>query len=127
VRLLETLAASMSVALENARLFDETQPAEGDRSGARPSSRSSIASSSGWRPSSTFQAIVDLVGDKLRALFNTGDIIIRWRDETTNLVQQLYVYEHGKRLFLPRPSTGPIPNLPRRLLKGAPVVLRNQA
>ena len=27
-----------------------------------------------------FQAIVDLVGDKLREVFKTGDIGIRWRD-----------------------------------------------
>ena len=32
-----------------------------------------------------FQAIVDLVGDKLREVFATGDLSIRWYDEKANL------------------------------------------
>ena len=31
-----------------------------------------------------FQAIVDLVGDKLREVFHTGDIGIRWYDAKAN-------------------------------------------
>ena len=43
-----------------------------------------------------FQAIVDLVGDKLREVFSTGDIGIRWYDDPgQNLVHYLYEYEHG--------------------------------
>ena len=50
VRLLTTLANSMSVALENARLFDETQsPAWPKRNSATPSWPSSTASKRGWR------------------------------------------------------------------------------
>lgn len=45
-----------------------------------------------------FQAIVDLVGDKLREVFNTPDFEIRWYDENTNLLHFLYNYEHGSRL-----------------------------
>ena len=47
-----------------------------------------------------FQAIVDLVGDKLREVFNTPDFEIRWYDEKTNLLHFLYVYEHGKRIAI---------------------------
>mgnify|MGYP007009048657 CR=1 FL=1 len=57
-----------------------------------------------------FQAIVDLVGDKLREVFDTGDIGITWHDANTDLLHPLYVYEHGKRLSMPptKPtSTGP--------------------
>src|SRR5207237_4289076 len=51
-----------------------------------------------------FQAIVDLVGDKLREVFNTPDLGIRWYDEKANLVHYIYEYEHGKRLHVsPRP------------------------
>ena len=127
VRLLETLAASMSVALENARLFDETQRLLKETE--RRSSELAVINSiqQGMAAELNFQAIVDLVGDKLRVLFNTGDISIRWRDETTNLVRQLYVYEHGKRLFLPPTKYKPDSKLAQALLKGAPVVLRNQA
>ena len=51
-----------------------------------------------------FQAIVDLVGDKLREVFNTPDLGINWYDEKANLLHYLYAYEHGKRLVIePRP------------------------
>ncbi|MEP7057038.1 MAG: GAF domain-containing protein, partial [Caldimonas sp.] len=54
-----------------------------------------------------FQAIVDLVGDKLRAVFATGDIGIRWHDPKADLVHYLYEYEHGERLDVsPRSPAG---------------------
>ena len=37
-----------------------------------------------------FQAIVDLVGDKLSEVLQTGDLGIRWYDERTNLIHHLY-------------------------------------
>ena len=52
-----------------------------------------------------FQAIVDLVGDKLREVFDTGDIGIRWRDQATGWVSYLYEYEHGERIR-PEPQPG---------------------
>ena len=48
-----------------------------------------------------FQAIVDVVGDRLREVFATGDMSIRWWDEANDHVHVLYGYEHGKRLALP--------------------------
>ncbi|MCC6986172.1 MAG: GAF domain-containing protein, partial [Anaerolineales bacterium] len=48
-----------------------------------------------------FQAIVDLVGDKLSEVLNTGDLGIRWYDEKSNLTHYLYEYEHGERLTIP--------------------------
>jgi GAF domain-containing protein/CheY-like chemotaxis protein len=97
VRLLQTLANSMSVALENARLFDETQrlfKAEQQRA-AELAVINSIQR--GMAEKLDFQAIVDLVGDKLREVFHTGDIGIRWHDPNANLNHFLYQYEHGVR------------------------------
>ncbi|HET7096256.1 MAG TPA: GAF domain-containing protein, partial [Casimicrobiaceae bacterium] len=48
-----------------------------------------------------FQAIVDLVGDKVREVFDSADMGIQWLDEQTGMVHFLYAYEHGKRLALP--------------------------
>ena len=81
VRLLSTVGASMGVALENARLFDETQRLLKETE--RRSSELAVINSiqQGMAAELNFQAIVDLVGDKLRELFNTGDMSIRWRDE----------------------------------------------
>lgn len=55
-----------------------------------------------------FQAIVDLVGDKLREVFKTPDFEIRWYDERANLLHFLYNYEHGVRMTFPpvKPPTG---------------------
>ena len=54
-----------------------------------------------------FQAIIDLVGDKLRDVFHTRDLF----DHTgtridTNLVHHMYVYEHDMRLS---PAARPLP------------------
>ncbi len=101
VRLVTTIAASLGTALENARLFDETQrlfKAEQERV-AELQIINSIQQ--GLAAELDFQAIVDLVGDKLREVFMTNDFAIRWYDEKTNLVHFLYEYEHGERLNIP--------------------------
>jgi GAF domain-containing protein len=108
IRLMETIAASMGVALENARLFDETQrlfKAEQQRA-AELAVISSIQE--GMAASLQFNAIVDLVGDKLREVFKTGEIGIRWMNTETGLIDYLYEYEHGERIQIP--SDKPAPN-----------------
>ena len=71
VRLLQTVAASMGVALENARLFDETQRLlkETEQRAAELAVINSIQQ--GMAGELDFQAIVDLVGDKLREVLKT--------------------------------------------------------
>ncbi len=101
LRLLTTIAASLGTALENARLFDETQrlfKAEQERV-AELQIINSIQQ--GLAAELDFQAIVDLVGDMLSKVLNTGDLGIRWFDEKTNRLHFLYEYEHGERLSIP--------------------------
>ena len=45
-----------------------------------------------------FQAIVDLVGDTLRQMFDSEDLSIRWWDPKADTVVQLYSVEHGRHL-----------------------------
>ena len=71
IRLLETIAASMGVALENARLFDETQRLFKAEQQRRPNWPSSTASRRAWPPSWTFRLIIDLVGDKVGETFKS--------------------------------------------------------
>jgi GAF domain-containing protein/CheY-like chemotaxis protein len=101
IRLLETLASSLSAALLNAQLFDETKRLykESEQRAAQLAIINSIQQ--GVAAELDFQAIVDLVGDKLREVFGTQEIGIRWHDERTNLIHFLYEYEHGVRLKLP--------------------------
>ncbi len=101
VRLLTTLANSMSVALENARLFDETQRLlkETEQRAAELAVINSIQE--GMAAELDFQSIIDLVGDKLREVFKTSDMGIRWHDPNTNLLHFLYEFEHGVRMKHP--------------------------
>ena len=125
VRLLSTVAASMGVALENARLFDETQRLlkETEQRNAELAVINSIQQ--GIAAELDFQAIVDLVGDKLREVFHTGDIGIRWYDPKANLNHFLYQYEHGVRMSTP-PMTPSPPGL-KLLQTRQPLVVNNLA
>ena len=101
LRLLQTLASNMGVAIENARLFEAEQE--------RVAELQIINSiQQGLAAELDFQAIVDLVGDKLREVFNTPNLNITWYDEKANLIHYLYVYEYGKRIIVdpqpPRPG-----------------------
>src|SRR5213076_1172554 len=74
VRLLSTVAASMGVALENARLFDETQRLfkESEQRAAELAIINSVQQ--GLAAELDFQAIIDLVGDKIAEIFHAGDM-----------------------------------------------------
>ena len=99
VRLLETITASMSVALENARLFDETQRLLKETE-ARNTELAVISNiQDGMAKELNFQAIIDLVGDTLRNLFGSS-MGIFWLDEPAGLVHFPYAYEHGERLHI---------------------------
>ncbi len=100
VRLLQTLANSMSVAIENARLFDETQrllKVTEDRA-AELSAINSVQAV--LAEQLDLQIIVDLVGDKIREIFHNTDMNIRIYDPKTNLLHIPYLYENGIRINL---------------------------
>ena len=79
-RLVSTLAASMGVALENARLFDETKRllAETDQRAAELAIVNE--SSRRWPGSSTWRRSYELVGDRIRELFDASTIAIATYD-----------------------------------------------
>lgn len=107
LRLLQTLANSMSVALENARLFDETQRLlkETEQRAAELAIINSVQE--GLASKLDIQAIIDLVGDKIREVFNTQGTGIQLYDRQNNLIHYPYVIERGKRLTIaPRPPHG---------------------
>ena len=98
VRLLQTLANSMSVALENARLFDETQRLfkETEQRAAELAIINSVQQA--LAAELNMQGIYDAVGDKIREIFDQADMDIRIYDPQTNLIHYPYVYENGKRV-----------------------------
>ena len=97
VRLLQTLANSMSVALENARLFDETQRLfkESEQRAAELAIINSVQQ--GLAAELDFQAIIDLVGDKVAEIFGTKDMSIALYDRRSNVLAIPYYLEHGER------------------------------
>ncbi|HEX2995348.1 MAG TPA: GAF domain-containing protein, partial [Anaerolineales bacterium] len=100
VRLLQTLANSMSAAIENARLFDETQRLlkETEQRNAELAIINSVQAA--LAAELNIQGIYDAVGDKIREIFHNTDMDIRIYDPRTNLLHFPYVYENGKRLTI---------------------------
>ncbi len=101
VRLLQTVAASMGTALENARLFDETERLlkETEQRNAELAIINCVQAA--LAAQLNIQGIYDAVGDKIREIFHQADIGIRIYDPQTNLMHHPYVYEGGQRVTIP--------------------------
>jgi serine phosphatase RsbU (regulator of sigma subunit) len=91
VRLLTTLANSMSVALENARLFDQTQQRNAELAVIN-SVQEGLASKL------DMQSIYNLVGDKIRQVFDAQGVTIATYDPVTNLLHYRYSIQEGERI-----------------------------
>ncbi|HNB88516.1 MAG TPA: GAF domain-containing protein, partial [Anaerolineales bacterium] len=97
LRLLQTVVSSMSVALENARLFDETQRLlkETEERNAELAVINSVQAALSTEIS--VEGIYDAVGSKMREIFK-AEIGIRIYDPVTNLIHLPYLYEKGERV-----------------------------
>ena len=100
VNLLTTLANSMSVALESARLFDETNRLlkETEQRTAELSVINSVQE--GLAKELDIQGIYELVGEKIREIFNAQVIDIVTYDPKLNLIEDRYSFEKGDRTLL---------------------------
>ncbi|HSF82022.1 MAG TPA: GAF domain-containing protein [Anaerolineales bacterium] len=103
IRLLETLANSMSIALENARLFNETQHLlkETEQRNAELAIINSVQQ--GLASQLEMQAIYDLVGDKIREIFEAQSVVIATYDLESQIQYIPYMIERGVR-YHPEPS-----------------------
>ncbi|HEY6132700.1 MAG TPA: GAF domain-containing protein [Rubrivivax sp.] len=101
IELITTLAASLGTALENARLFSETQRLlkETEARNAELAVINSIQQGIAGRLD--FAGIVELVGERLREVLRSENLSIRWFDRATGLVHLPYALELGQRLHLP--------------------------
>ncbi|HUF82878.1 MAG TPA: GAF domain-containing protein, partial [Burkholderiales bacterium] len=110
VRLLATLAASLSVALENARLFDETQRLlkETEQRNAELAIINSVQE--GLASKLDIDAIYTLVGDKIREIFAADTTYIALLDASTGTIFAPYYIDRGVRpdtLLTPTPAGAP--------------------
>src|SRR5205823_2975470 len=91
VRLLTTLAGSLSVALENARLVHETRQRNAELAlinGVQDAIAGELDD----------QAIYDAVGDRIQEIFDAQVVHIRTLDEASGLLHTPYIIERGERL-----------------------------
>src|SRR5678815_5061110 len=86
VRLLQTVAASMGVALENARLFDETQrlfKAELQRA-AELATVNTV--SQAIASQLELETLIPLIGEQMRETFKADIVYVALLDEQTNMI-----------------------------------------
>jgi GAF domain-containing protein/CheY-like chemotaxis protein len=90
VRLLMTLGGSLSVALENARLFEETR---------QRAAELSIVNNVGqaFADQLDLDALIERLGDQLREVFDADIVYVALHDEATNLIEFAYYIENGRR------------------------------
>jgi GAF domain-containing protein/CheY-like chemotaxis protein len=97
-RLLTTLASSVGVALENARLFAETKRllTETEQRNDELAVINEIGDALGRQLE--FDAIIELVGERLARMFNTADLYIGLYDVGANLISFPYEIDHARRV-----------------------------
>ncbi|MGB8647523.1 MAG: GAF domain-containing protein [Anaerolineae bacterium] len=123
VRLLITLAHSVGVALENARLLDETQRLLSET--AQRAAELAVINSvqQGLSTQLDAQAIYNLVGDKIQALFGVQVVLISTYDRATGLTLFRYVRQKGRRLY---PEPARYGAIAQRLIETRQLLLINQ-
>ena len=98
VRVLQTFASSMSVALENARLFTETQRLlkETEQRARELQIINSVLE--GLAQELDMASIYELVGEKIREIYIQADLFIGVYDSETDLLSAPYLVENGRRV-----------------------------
>ncbi len=98
-RLVSTLASSMGIALENARLFDGTKRllAETDQRNAELALVNEVGRA--LAAQLEFEAIVELVGERVRGIFDSDSIAIVLYDAASNMLSAPYEIDAGERLI----------------------------
>src|SRR5204863_9273355 len=90
VRLLTTLAGSLSVALENARLFEETRQRNAELALINDVQR-------GLAENLDMHSMYDLVGDRIQSIFDAQVVDIGILDSSDGLIHFPYGIEKGVR------------------------------
>jgi len=108
VRLLQTLTYSMSVALENARLFDETQRLlkETEERNAELTVINSVQD--GFVANLDITAIFELVGSQIAEIFPGYGIGLYAYDAEKNMAEGMFVTEKSVRIYPPPHRSGPV-------------------
>jgi len=117
-RLLATLAGSLTVALDNARLMDETK-----RRVAELATVNSVGQA--LAAHLELDALIELVGDRLRETFDADIAYVALHDETSGRVEFPYYHEGGERQTQPSFKFGE--GITSRILQSREPLVINQS
>src|SRR5262245_10214472 len=106
-RLLSTIASSMGVALENARLFDETKRLLGETEQRNAELAVINEIGAALAKQLDFEGVIELVGEKIRSIFEAPTAIISLYDPATNVLTTPYSIDQGERTEWPPRPFGP--------------------
>ena len=123
VRMLETIASSLGVALQSARHFDETQRLLKETEQRNGELAVINGVQQGLANKLDAQSIFELVGERLRELFDSQSISIVGFDTERDLRHYHYLHERGQRLSFP---DAPIAPLGWHLVRTAKPLLLNR-
>ncbi|HET9853241.1 MAG TPA: GAF domain-containing protein [Candidatus Limnocylindrales bacterium] len=98
-RLLSTVASSMAVALENARLFEQTNVLLQETKDRAAELAIINSVQQGLVARLDAQAMYELVGDKIQQIFDVDVVDITVADRASGLLQFVYSIEKGQRAF----------------------------
>jgi signal transduction histidine kinase/CheY-like chemotaxis protein/HPt (histidine-containing phosphotransfer) domain-containing protein len=118
VQLLTTLAGSLSVALENARLFEETR-----QRAAELATVNSVGQA--LADQLDLDALIERLGDQLGDLFGADIVYVALHDTATGLIEFPYYAEHGRRDPYPAQRYGE--GLTSRIMRDRRTLLLNRA
>ena len=96
-RLLSTLATNMGVALDNARLFEETKRLleEADARAAELETVNRIGNALARQLD--LDSLIELVGEQMRSVFHADIVYVALLDEATQMIEFPYYSEAGRR------------------------------
>ena len=96
-RLLSTLATNMGVALDNARLFEETKRLleEADARAAELETVNRIGNA--LSSQLDLDSLIELVGEQMRSVFRADIVYVALLDEATRMIEFPYYSEAGRR------------------------------
>jgi PAS domain S-box-containing protein len=117
-RLLATLAGSLSVALENARLMDETQRRVAELATVNSVGRALAAHLE-------LDALIELVGERVRETFGADIAYVALHDESFGRIDFPYYYESGERQTQPSFTYGE--GITSRILQSREPLVINQS
>lgn len=99
LQFLSTLSASMGIAIQNAKLFDESQNLLKETS--QRATELSIINSllTGLDTRFDIQTIYENAGNKIQEIFDAQTVVLVIYDKNTNLTHYPYIFEKGERLY----------------------------